>query len=302
MNSKIKTTRFYLLILFVGGLFQPGITQQNTVENSILWEVSGNGLAKPSYLFGTFHLMGNLYADSLTNVMDKLSQSEMVVGEMIIDSAMVMKMTPAMQLNGTTLTKLLTPEDFTRASDWVKELSGYDLKMFNTLNPMSVHLLIVSFMQKKYYPMDPAKDIPMDVYFQNFANKNGKKLVGLESLEDQIHALFGQFTYERQAEILADFVSNKDKAYQEIVVMNKLYRQQNLEELEKLMTSSASYDTVESEVMLDNRNKNWMKQLPDLFQNNKAFVAVGAMHLAGKNGLVNLLRSNGYSVRPLKVK
>ena len=302
MNSKAKRTSCYVLILLSSGLCREGIAQQSQIENAVFWEVSGNGLSKSSYLFGTFHLLGNLYVDSLTNVIDKFNQSETVAGEMIIDTAAIMKIWPATQLKGTTLSRLLSPEDYRKVSELVKEVSGFDLQILNTTNPISVQLLIILSMQRAYYPMDPSKDISMDLYFQNTAKKNGKKIIGLESLDDQLNALYGQFTDERQAELLVEFVANKDKVYEEMVRMNKLYRQQDLAELEKLMMSSNSYNDTESEVLLDNRNKNWMKQLPDLFKNNNTFVAVGAMHLAGKNGLVNLLRQQGFKVTPLSLK
>jgi uncharacterized protein YbaP (TraB family) len=117
----------------------------------------------------------------------------------------------------------------------------------------------------------------------------------------QVAALYGQFTYERQAEMLAEFVNDKDKAYQEMMTMNKYYRQGNLAELEKLM-STHTFEPGEAEKLLDDRNKEWVKQLPAIFAEQTTFVAVGALHLSGKNGLVNLLRQQGYTVKPLALK
>jgi uncharacterized protein YbaP (TraB family) len=54
--------------------------------------------------------------------------------------------------------------------------------------------------------------------------------------------------------------------------------------------------------MLDNRNKKWMEQLPGFIRVNSTFIAVGVLHLAGKNGLVNLVREQGYTVKPLSQK
>ena len=62
------------------------------------------------------------------------------------------------------------------------------------------------------------------------------------------------------------------------------------------------YTPKEAAVMLDNRNKKWMQQLPGIFKQQSTFVAVGALHLAGENGLVMLLRNAGYTVKPLPTK
>lgn len=298
MNLKAKT--HYLLVVLLVGIAEKATAQQ-PVENSVFWEISGNGLKKPSYLFGTFHLMGNLYVDSLTNVMNKFGQSEAVVGELVIDSTMTMKVMMAAQLKGTSLSQLLSEDTYAKTSAWLKELANYDLKMFNTLNPITVQIFLMAMLQTKYYPMDPAKDVPMDMYFQKLGTKNGKKVIGLESMDEQIFALYDQFSYKRQAELLQEYVQDKDKAYQEMVSMNRFYRQQNLKELESLM-STQTYNEGEASIMLDNRNKKWLEQLPSIIRLNSTFIAVGALHLAGKNGLINLLREKGFTVKPINLK
>ena len=141
----------------------------------------------------------------------------------------------------------------------------------------------------------------MDIYFQRQGKKDGKKLVGLETFDIQIHALFNQFTLERQVAMLTKFVDEKDKAKGELIQLNKSYRDGNLSQLE-LLLADQTYTKKESEVMLDARNKLWIEQLPPLMKLQPTFVAVGALHLAGKNGLVNLLRQAGYTVTPKPVK
>jgi uncharacterized protein len=302
MNWKVKRFTFPAFVVLVSvTLSQHAVAQTAAIENSVFWEVTGKGLSKPSYLFGTFHLMGRKYVDSLTNVAAKFQQSQTVVGEMVVDSTMTMKIMMASQLKGTTLDKLLTPEVYAKTATWMKEVSGYDIKLFNGLNPMTVQIIIMRSMQQKFYPMNPAEDPPMDLYFQQHAKKAHKKVLGLESLDVQIAALYEQFSYERQAEMLTEFVSDQDKAYREMITMNKYYRQGNLGELEKLM-STQTFEPGEAEKLLDDRNKAWVKQLPSLFSEQSTFVAVGALHLSGKNGLVNLLRQQGYTVKPVPLK
>ena len=233
MNLKIKRFTLSVFVILVGVTSQQLVSaQSHQVENSVFWEVSGKGLTKPSYLFGTFHLLGRRYVDSLNNVTAKFQQSGTIVGELLMDSSMTMKLMIAASLKGTTLDKLLTPEVYNNTAVWLKELSGYDLKMFNGLNPMTIQVLLMATMQQKFYPMNPVEDVAMDMYFQQQGKKSGKKVIGLESLEVQIDALYGQFTYERQAAMLTEYVANKDKAFEEMLIMNKYYRQGNLGELE----------------------------------------------------------------------
>jgi uncharacterized protein YbaP (TraB family) len=302
MNWKVKRFTFSAFAILVSvTLSQHAVAQTPAVENSVFWEVTGKGLTQPSYLFGTFHLMGKKYVDSLTNVTAKFQQSQTMVGEMVVDSTMTMKMMMAAQLKGTTLDKLLTPELYAKTGTWLKEVSGYDIKLFNGMNPMTVQIVLMRSVQQKFYPMNPVEDPPMDLYFQQHAKKARKKVLGLETLDVQIAALYEQFSYERQAEMLAEFVNDQDKAYQEMITMNKYYRMGNLGELEKLM-STQTFEPGEVEKLLDDRNKAWVKQLPSLFSEQSTFVAVGALHLSGKNGLVNLLRQQGYTVKSVPLK
>lgn len=301
MDSSIKRYRI-LVVLFAGCIFQQeGFAQQSAIENSVFWEVRGKDLPQPSYLFGTFHLMGSQFVDSLTQVMDRFNTSKTVVGELLLDSTMTMKLMAAARLEETTLDKLLSSENFQQTATWLKELSGYDLKMLNNMNPMTIQIFLLTMLQQKYFPLDLAQDTPMDMYFQNRAKSEGKKLVGLETFEDQVNALYGQFTPQRQAEMLIQFINEKEKAKEELMSMNKSYREGNLTKLEELL-SAQTYSKLEAEVMLDNRNKKWIEQLPGLMKEQQTFIAVGALHLAGKNGLISLLRQAGYTATPVRTK
>lgn len=301
-TDKLKRNRAFLVIIVLGIAGVDNVVAQKTaVENSVFWEVHGKDLKHPSYLFGTFHLMGSRYVDSLTHVIAKFNNSKTIVGELLLDSTMTMKMMAAARLDGTTLDKLLSAEYYQQTAHWLKELSGYDLQMFNAMNPMTIQIFLMTMLQQKYFPMDMAHDTPMDMYFQNVAKNDGKKLIGLETFEVQVNALFQQFSPQRQAEMLVDFVTDKEKAKSELITMNKYYREGDLSKLQ-LLLSDQSYSESEAKVMLDDRNKKWMDQLPALMKEQQTFVAVGALHLAGDNGLVCLLRNAGYTVTPAKVK
>ncbi|MEO5976364.1 MAG: TraB/GumN family protein [Chryseolinea sp.] len=296
--GKLRLRSLFLLLLFL--VSHPGNAQEEAIENSVFWQVSGKDLTAPSYLFGTFHLMGAHYIDSLTRVKASFKSCKTVVGEILMDSSLTMKMMVAARLNGTTLDKLLKAEDFEATAAWLKELSGYDLTMFNTMNPITIQIFLMSMLQQKYFPMN-TNDTPMDIYFQSLGKTQGKGLVGLESFDAQINALFNQFTPERQAQMLIEFVREKDRAKTELVEMNQSYKNGDLAKLE-LLLADQTYTQSEEEVMLDNRNKEWMNQLPALMKSGQTFVAVGALHLAGEHGLVKLFRQAGYKVTPLSVR
>ncbi len=282
--------RFSLLITCV--VVQTGLAQNR--DESLLWRVSGNGLANPSYLFGTFHLMGSEYIDSLANVKAKFDSSTTLVGELVLDNSMTPKIMMAATMQDTVLRDLLTEEAYRLTSDWLKELGGVDLKMLDRFNPSMVQILIVTLIQQK---LNGKAVVPMDLHFQNLA-RDTKKLIGLETFEEQADVMFRSSSYGQQAQQLTEFVSKRDSSITSLIAMNRMYRAQELNAL-MTMFSESSYSTAEKDALLDNRNKNWMTKLPEIFEGGSCFVAVGALHLPGENGLVSLLRNAGYTVTPL---
>jgi uncharacterized protein len=293
--KKARIKRLFCLTLIV--LSYSGTVAQSPVENHLLWEVSGNGLKQPSYLFGTFHLLGSQYIDSLANVMTKFNSSRTFVGELLFDSTMTIRMMSAAVMKDSTLNQVLGEEWYAKTSDWFRELSGMPLEMFKNFNPTTINIMMMSML---YQQTDKQSRTPMDLHFQALAKKQ-KKLIGLETIDMQIEVLYGSTTYRQQAAHLIDFVKDKTASRQQLFIMTRLYREQNLSGLQALSFTD-THTQREKAVLLDNRNAAWAKVLPDLFREQSTFVAVGALHLAGEEGLVTLLRQLGFNVKPLPLQ
>ena len=268
--------------------------------NALLWKVSGKGLTKPSYLFGTYHFLSNGFIDTMPAVKLAYKTSEAVVGELLIDSTLQGPMMEAAVLKGTTLKKVLPDTLYAKASDWFKQEAGLDMSNLDQLNPLTVMTAAMAITQQKYYP-NKKGEVQLDTYFQDAAKKDGKKVMGLETIHDQINALYNQLTMERQLILLNETFKEKDALKDMIAIMNKAYISQQMSDLQELMYGS-SYKPEEMKVLLDDRNNKWMQQLPGLMKEQSLFVAVGALHLVGDAGLVNQLRNNGYTVTPVNLK
>jgi uncharacterized protein YbaP (TraB family) len=273
-------------------------SQDKSQTNSLLWKVSGKGLTKPTYLFGTYHFLTNAFVDTLPAVKQAYKASQVVVGEIVIDSSMQAPMMEASMLKGTTLKKELPEGVYAKTAGWFNRESGIDLAKLDQLNPLSVMIFAMAITQQKYYPTK-AGEIQLDSCFQQTANKDGKKVMGLETVEAQINALYGGLTMQRQIALLHETLNEEDGLKKMIGIMNKAYISQNLEELQELMYGT--YKPEEMKAMLEERNNEWMKQLPKLMKEQPLFVAVGALHLAGESGLVNQLRKQGYTLTPIKL-
>lgn len=274
--------------------------QKQKVENSLLWKVSGNTLQKPSYLFGTYHFLSSGFIDTMQAVKKAYAASDAIVGELIIDSTIQRPMMEASLLQGTTLKKLLPDTLYNKTSSWFKQEAGFDLIRLDQLNPITVMTAALAITQQKYFPNKPG-EVQLDTYFQDQGKKDGKRVLGLETIEVQINALFKQLTLKRQVEMLNETFSNKEGFRSSIAAMNDAYIKNDLEALEQLMYVR-SYKPEEMKPLLFDRNNNWLKQLPQIMKEQPSFIAVGALHLVGENGLVTQLRKMGYTVTPINLK
>ena len=271
----------------------------------IFYKIEGNGLEKPSYLFGTHH-MAPISIIETYNLPQYMDETEQVVGEidltqdpMAIGMAMQSHMlAPA----DSTLSKVIPPEDYLIIDEEFKKwapIPGADLTMFEPLKPMVVTTTVTAGIMSKQIPdYDPQNQL--DTYFMKKGQQDGKKITGLETPEFQASVLFDITPISVQAEDLVEMLKEPQKLVDSSKKLNDAYMSANLDKMMELTEDEDS----NSEFMiaiLDKRNAEWLTKLPDIMADAPAFIAVGALHLAGDKGLVEGLRKLGYTVSPVEV-
>ncbi|HOH55269.1 MAG TPA: TraB/GumN family protein [Paludibacteraceae bacterium] len=272
-------------------------------DAQLLWKISGHGLKKPSYLFGTHHLVPLAFLDSIPGLYKAFNASETVVGEMAvnnIDATSKIQKAAIMPAH-LTIKDLLDEKQYQCVDSALKSVLRFGLNEMSVLNPTIILTLYQAELYKKM--ISYTDETAADSYFQIVAEEKGKNIIGLETLDKQMEILFGNGSLKRQAEILASSVLQTDSMMQEIVLMNSLYKKgdlQGLYSLSKRKNSAADMTDDEYIKLVDERNFEWLKQLPQLMKNSSCFIAVGALHLAGENGLVEQLRKMGYKVKPIE--
>ena len=301
MKKSIQNSGVYLLlaIIFFSGTLR---AQEKKSEKALLWKVSGNGLQEPSYLFGTYHLLGEKFLAEVPETAKPFAKSNGVVVETLIDSG---KMVSVLMSKGVMYDKkistLLSPRDFKRVVSALLAVSGYSLKMFDTFKPTQASMMFAIFqaqslnaeLLKKY------EGVPLDVYIASSAKKNGKTVTALETMEQQFDMLYNHFSVEEQAKQLVETVNQLDLTAKTSVDMFNLYLQKDLYAMWSMMESMPEELKDNIDYLLNDRNANWVKILPELMRSGSQFVAVGAAHLPGSDGLIALLRNEGYTVTPI---
>lgn len=275
--------------------------KNNTDENTLLWKISGNGLKKPSYLFGTIHMLCKddaVLSDSLKNIIKNVKE---VYFEVDLDNMFEMLgVMGKMKMRGdTTLQDLLSVADYEKVKDYFESKgSMLPFSMLETYKPM----LAASTLQQGGLPCENTAMMEQEIMQE--AKKYNKPIKGLESMGYQAGVL-DSIPYKLQAEQLVSYIDNAlkgDEEDKELSEMMDAYKSQDLKKLEEMLMKSDPSISNYTDVLLYNRNRNWVNKLKELLPETSLLIAVGAGHLPGKEGCINLLRQQGYKVTPVKNK
>ena len=285
-----------------------------TVQAQLLWKVSGNGLQKPSYIIGTYHLAPVSFTDSIKGLKAALDASEQVYGEIVMADLTSpenqQKAQAAMMLpDGQTLDKLFTADEMTRINALVKSVLGVDMtnpmvaQQLGKLTPYALQVQLgVLIYLKKHPGFNPNEGF--DSYFQKEAAAKGKGVGGLETFDFQINTLYKSATMERQKQLLLCMADNLEFTEEQTENVVKAFFTQDLDGIEKAMdaklNNTCDGTPEEKETLIYSRNDNWMKQMPEIMKQKGTFFAVGAGHLPGERGLLAQLKKAGYTVEGIK--
>lgn len=274
----------------------------------LLWKVTGNGLDAPSYIMGTHHLAPFSIMDSIAGLRQAMRETQQVYGELKMSElespATMQLMQKSMMIDSdTTLTTLFSPEDYATVNKFCKENMMMDLSMAPKLKPAYLlnNVVVMAYVKHvgKFNPQEQ-----LDTFFQSQASKNGKKVDGLETPEFQFNLLFNGASLQRQAQLLMCTLHNIDSEVENIKKLTDAYMRQDLRTMleisEQRKGNQCDPLPGEKDAMIFNRNKAWAEKLPAILKAAPTFVAVGALHLPGEKGLLNLLKKQGYTVEPVK--
>lgn len=286
-----------------------------SINAQLLYKISGNDLEKPSYIIGTHHLANVGFVEKINGVKEALTETEQVYGELKWDVMANPDSLKAMQERmmlpeGKTLKTILTPEQYKRLDAFITAKMGAGMSnpmveaQMGKLTPMALvtQFQVLLFLMNHMGEFDPSSTF--DQYFQAQAQKNNLPCGGLETMSFQAQVLYGSTPMERQVEQLMCLIDNEQFNVQMLEEMTKAFYAQDLDALKKAMDvklgTSCDSTPEEEAALIDNRNADWLSKMPAIMKQAPTFFAVGAGHLPGEKGVLQLLRNAGYTVEGVK--
>lgn len=315
--KKLFLTLFIFILTFKFSFGQvaieiPGNVQSDSsqsaatgLEKSLLWEISGNGLAKPSFLYGTIHMINKddfLLTDETKTSFDKSKRItfEINMEEMNDISTMFTLINKVLMPDAITLKDLLAKEDYDFVKEKLSDL-GLPALMMGILERVKP-LFLTTFASGDMDPngLQNGAIVSYEMEFMEMAQQTEKEMAGLETIEYQL-SIFDSIPLKAQAQMLLESLKAESEGSDQFVEMVKLYLSQDIEGMQVMFDNEDAGMAEYEDVLLTNRNRNWIPVMRGMMKEKPTFFAVGAGHLGGENGVIRLLRQAGYTLKPLHV-
>lgn len=280
----MKNIALTILIIFTT------LVEGQNLERSLLWKISGNGLKEVSYLYGTIHITCD---DKLPpKAIKAMDETKQLYLELDMDDASLQQsmMGGMMMKEGKTLTSLSTAEDFKVVDEFLKEQLGYSAQLLNTIKPFMISAML-------YPKLIDCEMKSVEGSLMKLSKEQNEEILGLETVQEQL-AVFDSIPYEVQMnELVKTAKNNLENDKIEMDSMLKIYKSEDINAMVTLMRESENEITSKFEgPLLTDRNKRWIPRIIKIASEKSTLFGVGAGHLAGENGVIQLLRKAGYTV------
>ncbi len=258
-----------------------------TLEPSLLWEVSGKGITRPSYLYGTIHM---ICADDFF-LADKTKKAFEAADQLLLEvnfsDSNEIKHAQNSAVTKTLLSHQLSKDELAKLDSIVKRSIGMSIAQLDNYSLSTV----MSIVTMKSFGCASIKSYENE--FIEKAKKAKQPISGLETVKFQFEMLDAAYSTSEMIRMLEE-VNTAETAK-----LMAAYKRENIDDLFNVMTDTKIMSENTKSEILDKRNINWVNQMPGLMKDKSIFVAVGAAHLAGEYGVINLLRKSGYVVKPI---
>ncbi len=281
---------------------QKATIENEALVNALLWKIEGNGIEKPSFLYGTIHIIDKDDFFYPENTLESVNQSEQMAFEIDMDDMnnigkQMGMLTKAIMKDGQTLSDLLSEEDYKIVKD---HFDGMGLPMLFVEKIKPMFLTVFASDDIDPMAMQSGEMLSYEMQLYEKAQERDLKSHGLETIEYQI-GLFDSIPYADQAQMLVETIKGSGEEGEEDMfkMMVDMYKNQDINGMYEMMLEEEEGTAEFEDILVTQRNRNWIPIMAEMMNKKATFFAVGAGHLGGPNGVIKLLQKEGYSLTPL---
>jgi uncharacterized protein len=267
-------------------------------ERSFIWKVSSRQGAV--YLAGSVHLLTPEYYPLSPSFLKAFAASELLVeeldmGEMLSMQSQLQMVSSGMLPPGQTLDRVLSARTFQVASKKLADL-GMPAGPMQQFKPW---LLALTLQALEWQKAGFNADLGVDKYLYDMAKKANKPVRGLETLAFQI-SRFDGLSAEQQDRMLAETLRELESTKQNFSKIADAWKAGDARAIEQIVLQDLKSEPMMYERMLVERNRMWLPQIESLLAAGRpAFILVGAAHLVGNDGLLQMLTMKGFTIEQM---
>ena len=285
----IKLRLFTLTIISVL-LSLPSMAQQ-----SVLWRVTGNGLTKPSYLFGQMDYIcphDYLWTKSMADCFAKSDKVCLQVNA--ADGAVLKKISDGLvDRSGKKLEDYFSPADYIAVKQYAKDTFHLVIANVQALKPVALQPFIIKQL------LGCVDAVSYDKRLMEDAQKAGKEIKGLETAEDVLNEIQVTHFNEKVAAVLAEMASGSSYYHQYRAGIMEAYKLQDIKQINTVFKTAKSFTLEDFNVFLSEKTKRWVSRMPAMMQQSSVFFSLNAINFWGDDGIITMLKKAGYTVEPV---
>jgi len=283
----MKKLFLFLFLLTFNGL--------HAQYNSLLWKISGNGLKHPSFLYGTMHTSDPRVFAFSDSVIPYFSSTKAYAMELDPKESFNMSLLSKLMMGkGHSLKSMIPFREYNVLDSVVNKEIGYSVALFDNVAPVFTMTIFEASGMNLNDSGGVGQREVLDLFFYKQAKKSKKKIIGIETVDEQLGAL-NSLSYQEQADMLVKEINSFEEKKTEGTDLVKFYLEQNLD---SLAANDADAQMPEKfyKALITDRNIRMASRITDIIYEQPTFVAVGALHLPANEGIIELLRKRGFVV------
>ncbi len=279
---------FFLFILI------PAFSISQEIDNSLLWEIKSPQINKSSFLYGTIHMVKKEDFKLKEKVKRSFNSCTKLALEVDLNMSLKTKMDVAMSTllpNNKSIDEFMSKDEFMKLKAYAVDSIGISEKKFNKYKRLKPFYLSSILIKESL-----GKIKSYDEEFHKMSSKNNMSEIGLESIKSQLK-IIDQTSIQDQVKMLLEGIENQEASSFDQMV--KAYNEEDIKTLYNIIKSESTDIEGFQYNFIEKRNQNWISVIEKTINTEPTFIAVGAGHLYGEKGVINLLKKQGYDVNPV---
>lgn len=271
----------------------------STSNAQVLYRISGNSAAAPSYILATNRMVDITFIDTIPNTFKCYAECNKVITEFAMQDyeAIAALRQAALLPDSVQLRNFYSDEQYHEIDDALRINLGMGLDKLGRMKPSYLAEMLRSELMKRWLHYD--EDRTMETFFERVALENNTPVYGLDDVGETMYMLFDREPFHWQCEELQKVVEYPEKEVRLERQLLEMYRYGRLADMAYLVKSpdnmtSLSYSDYQ---IYAKRNKVWVKRLTPYLKEGKAFITLNAIYLGGEDGLLAQLKAAGYRVK-----